>query len=158
MSPGLYPSEVFRGWTSSYLLSGELEQFTELADHLRVAPFLKTGGHARGEMAFEQRAFERLDGALDGVGLLEDVDAVDVLLDHFADATQVALDGRQAIKDVFLVGLHCALLLPLGEGVMCANYRVWASVLSTPSPRGRLHIYTRLITPRRGAKYGLAVT
>jgi hypothetical protein len=37
-------------------------------------------------VTFQQRRLERLETALDGVGLLEDVHTVGVLLDHLADA------------------------------------------------------------------------
>src|SRR6185437_2718904 len=126
---------MFRGWSSLRLLSGELEQLTELADHLGIAAFLEAGGYARGEVAFEQRAFEGFDGALDGVGLLEDIDAVDVLLDHLANTAQVALDRRQAVQDLFLVGLHRCCSYPWGRGSR-AHYRSCPGAASTPSPRG----------------------
>ena len=80
-------------------------------------PSLKPVRDAGREVALEQGRLERLQGALDGVGLLEDVDAVHVLLDHLADALEVALDGRQSIEDVLLVGLHVRLHpTPWGEG------------------------------------------
>ena len=51
-----------------------------------VAAFLEAGRDARGEVALEERGLEGFERALDGVGLLEDVDAVLVLLDHLANA------------------------------------------------------------------------
>src|SRR5919202_726598 len=89
------------------LLSGELEQFAELADHFGVTAVFEARGHTRPLVPLQVRALEGFDGALDGVGLLEDIHAVDVVLDHLANTAQVALDGGQAIQDLLLVGLHC---------------------------------------------------
>ena len=47
-----------------------------------------------------------IERAFDSVGLLDDVDAVLVGFDHFADAFEMALDGGQAVQDLLLVGLH----------------------------------------------------
>src|SRR5215470_4624449 len=117
------------------LLARELEQLAQLADHLRVAAFLEAGWHARGQVSFQQRTLEGLDRALDRVRLLEDVDAVNVVLDHLADTAQMTLDGRQAVHDLFLVSLHAASPGPQGEGVQ-VRYNDCSAAVSTPSQVG----------------------
>ena len=49
-------------------------------------------------MALQKRRLECLERSLDGVGLFDDVDAVLVVLDHFADAFEVTFDGRQTVE------------------------------------------------------------
>src|SRR5258708_33834429 len=94
-------------------------------------------------MTLEQRRLERLERPLDRVRLFDDVDAVLVFLDHLADALEMALNGGQAVQDLFFVALHgLALTLlvrathPRGEGVAkhCTGR---ALHVSTPSPPGR---------------------
>src|SRR5579875_545382 len=92
------------------LPSRELEQLVQLFHDLVAAALAETGGDAGGEVAFEQDAVELVEGALDGVGLLENVDAVLVLLDHLANAFNVALDIREPVENVFLFRLHAGLL------------------------------------------------
>src|SRR5438309_8201192 len=87
-------------------LACELEQLLELADHLHVTPFFEAGRHARAQMTFQERRLEGLERTLDGVRLLENVDAIFVCFNHLADAAEMTFDGRQAIEDLFLVGLH----------------------------------------------------
>ena len=87
-------------------------------------------------MALEERGLERLERALDRVGLLDDVDAVLVVLDHLADALQVALDGGEAIQDLLLVGLHVVCSHPPGEGVSHTAYALRLAA-DKPTPRGR---------------------
>src|SRR5579859_6690839 len=90
----------------SCLLAGELEQLAEFADHLRISALFESSGHAGGQVTFEQRALEGFHSALDSVRLLEDVHAVDVVLNHLAYTPQMTLDRGQAVQNLLFVGLH----------------------------------------------------
>src|SRR5262245_23874105 len=96
--------------------SAELKQLPQFADHLLVTAFLEAARHAAVQVTFEERRLERLEGTLDGERLAQDVDTVLVVLDHFADALEVAVDGRQSVQDLLLFGLHCRYLPPPGGG------------------------------------------
>ena len=85
---------------------GELEQLVKFLDDLRVAALAETLGHTAGEVALQQQRVKLVEGPLDRVGLLEDVHAVLVRLDHFADALEVALDRGQPLERVVLLCLH----------------------------------------------------
>src|SRR5262245_58855751 len=94
-------------------------------------------------MALEQRTFERLQGTLDGVRLVQDVNTVLVGFDHLANTLQVALDRREAVQDLLLVALHGTAPRfevrmrshPPGDGVQ-PDYMPGRGAASTPSPRG----------------------
>src|SRR5437867_3308799 len=102
--------------TTRSLLPRELEQLVQLADHLGVAAFPEPGRDAAVQVPLEERRLERLQGALDGVALLEHVDAIRVLVDHLADALEVALDRGQPVQQVLLARLHDRLPPPQGGG------------------------------------------
>src|SRR5260370_1699644 len=132
------------GRRSERSLARQLEQLAQLADHLIVAALLESRGHAGSKMAFQERRFEGLQGALDGIGLLDNVDAVLVFLDHFADAFEVSFDGSQSVQDLFLVALHGRarfgwLLIPTpwGRGLRGLYY--------SPAPPGK--------SPQRSSDY-----
>src|SRR5687767_1187207 len=76
----------------------EREQLAQLGNHLVRSPGGDALGHARSEMALEQRSVELVDSALHRVRLFHDVDAVGVIFDHFSDALDVALDRGEAVQ------------------------------------------------------------
>src|SRR5215213_4312868 len=57
-------------------------------------------------MAAQEQPIELVDGALDGVGLLQDIHAILVFLDHPADALEMPLDVRQPLEYVRFRCLH----------------------------------------------------
>ena len=65
------------------------------------------GNYAGLHVASEHELLQLFDGLPDGVGLLEDIDAVLVLLDHAAYAVEVSVDVAEAAKAGFFgVGFH----------------------------------------------------
>src|SRR5262245_47035914 len=59
-------------------------------------------------MSGEECVLQLIDCALDGEGLLEDIDAIGVILDHLADTLQVPFNRREAIEHILLICLHVA--------------------------------------------------
>jgi hypothetical protein len=56
------------------------------------------------EVALQHQRIEFLQGAADGQGLAQDIDAVDILIDHALDAAHVALNTFQAIdQPIFFI-------------------------------------------------------
>src|SRR5207248_1281707 len=68
----------------------EVEELRELLDDLLVTALLESLADAAVQMSGQQEAFELVDRALDRVGLLQDVDAILVFLDHPADALEMS--------------------------------------------------------------------
>jgi hypothetical protein len=79
---------------------GELVEGQQLIDDLLVAAVADALDGAGAEVAGEDDRLQLLEGAADGEGLLEDVDAVGVLLDHALDAVEVAVDVAEAFEAV----------------------------------------------------------
>src|SRR3990170_3652936 len=88
------PTLVTRSLPVRYLV-----QLHQLADHLVLATVANAGGDAGVEVALQDHRFHLLDGAADGVRLLEDLRTVLIILDHAADACQVALDVVESFED-----------------------------------------------------------
>src|SRR5262245_46532893 len=88
--------------------SGKVEELRELVNDLLVPAFLEAFADAAVQMAAQEQPFELVDGALDGVGLLEDVHAVLVFLNHPANPLEMAFDVRETLQDVRLFCLHGA--------------------------------------------------
>src|SRR4051812_18963086 len=61
-------------------------------------------GEAVARVAVEQAQGDAVQRGPRGVDLSEDVDAVAVLLDHPPDAAHLALDAREALEELVLVG------------------------------------------------------
>src|SRR5262249_46068786 len=145
------------GHSRNCSLTRQLEQLAQLTDHLLVAALFEACRDARAEVALEQGAFERLERSLDGIRLVEDVDAVLVGFDHLADALEVALDGRQAVQDLLLVGLHRGALLshsypsPGGRGLR--ESLVPFSPAVNPLPGGWDQVTAPSVEPARRADY-----
>ena len=59
--------------------------------------------HAALDVILEDEDRERVDGGPERAGLLEDVDAVLLALDHPADAADLALDAGEAAHELCLV-------------------------------------------------------
>src|SRR5207244_5195274 len=87
-------------------LARQREEVGELFDHGVVATLLEPGGDAGREMPAQQLGLELLQRALDGERLLQDVDAVGVVLDHLADALDVTLDRCETRVELALLCLH----------------------------------------------------
>src|SRR3989337_4115674 len=87
------------------LLVRYLVQLHQLADHLVLAAVADAGGDAGVEVALQDHRLHLLDGAADRVRLLEHVRTVLIVLDHAADAGQVALDVVEAFEDALSGGL-----------------------------------------------------
>src|SRR3990170_3544373 len=82
-----------------------LVQLHQLADHLVLATVANAGGDAGVEVALQDHRLHLLDGAADRVRLLEDLRTVLIVLDHAADACQVALDVVEAFEDALPGGV-----------------------------------------------------
>src|SRR6266536_3097864 len=128
MACPLLPRMARRAWareparpSPSTLAAGEREELLQLAEHLFVAALADALRHAVAEVAAQEHLLELLDRALHRVGLLQDVDAVGVVLHHLADAAQVALDVVETLDRVVLRCLHVSTLpypYPPGGGLM----------------------------------------
>src|SRR3972149_4578620 len=91
-----------------------LVQLHQLADHLVLAAVADAGGDAGVEVALQDHRLHLLDGTAGSGGLLGDVRAVLVVLDHASDACQVALDVVEALEDALSGGVfHVSSVLPL---------------------------------------------
>src|SRR4029078_2059348 len=93
------------GGALGVLLAGHFVEFAEFGEDLIVTTVADAFDDAGVEVAGEHDRFNLLDGASDGLGLLEDIDAVVIRLDHALDAGQVAFDKVDALEDVGFGGV-----------------------------------------------------
>jgi hypothetical protein len=82
------------------------EQLLQLSQDLTVPTVPDPIRDAMGEMSPQQHLLELFDRALNRVGLLQDINAVRIFLDHLADAAKVTFNGVQAPEGIALRCLH----------------------------------------------------
>jgi copper chaperone len=87
------------------------------------------------EMVFEQLGLQLLDGAPDRVGLLQDVDAILVVLDHSAHGAEMSLNCGEASADIGLKFWFHLSSLPPGRGYPKFTLKFG---LSQPLPPGAI--------------------
>src|SRR6267143_3149002 len=85
------------------LAAGEFEDVAELAENLILAALSERRRDTAREMTAEKLGFETLQRPLDGVGLLEHIDAINILVDHSFDRLDVAFDARETRAELVLL-------------------------------------------------------
>ena len=70
------------------------------ADHLLIPP-ADAVRHAGAEVFPQQLPAEAVEGGVDGGDLDQDVRTIDVLLQHFAQASDLSFDAAEAVAEFF---------------------------------------------------------
>src|SRR5919206_5014500 len=95
---GLLPGRAAHGPTQ-----GAAHDVDYFLDVLLGVTVLRGGPHAALDMVLEDEHRERVDGGTERAGLLEDVHAVFLALDHPSDAADLALDPCEPPHELRLV-------------------------------------------------------
>src|SRR6185503_11398554 len=97
----------------------ELEYVAELVENLVLATTFESRGHAAGEVSAEELRLEALERPLDGVGLLQHVDAVRIFVHHPLDRLDVSFNARESGGQRLLL-FHMRRSYPSPGGRVCA--------------------------------------
>src|SRR5690348_9668494 len=103
----------------SLTIAREIVQLDEFFDDLFSSP---TGHSLRDtgmQMAVHQESLELLNGLAHRIGLPQDIHAILILFNHFADSAQVSLNVIEPLENLLFISLHLptpCLFEPPGEG------------------------------------------
>src|SRR5258707_3824024 len=109
-------------------VAGQIVELYQFVDDLFAFAAGNAFGDAAMQMAFDKQRLQLLYRLTHRVGLAQDIHAILILFDHFANTAQVPFDIIESLENLLFIGLHRLVSFhfpyPPGGGIAILYHRV----------------------------------